>query len=49
MCGQVALGDSRRRRPYLGQELAVVVVSNQATLGLTCGPLQVDILSTLRT
>ena len=32
MCGQVALGDTRCGRSHLGQELAVVVVSNRVTL-----------------
>ena len=45
---KVALGDIRRGRPQLSQELAVVVVSNRGTL-TTCGLLQVEILSTLRT
>ena len=33
VCGQDALGDTRCGRPYLGQELAVVDVSNRVTLG----------------
>ena len=32
MCGQVALGDTRRGRPHLGLELTIVVVSNRVTL-----------------